>query len=182
MMAAGLGMGSVFIGSWIGSWIFWPIHSPFIANVFSGWVWNAWLWLVFAPISLVVARIFPVNTTLFVWVGGVSGFFFWLLLNTALFGFEKFEVFPLYALSCLLWFIAGLFWAWGFARRGEYLFRKAQERAKALSKSNERHYAQWAAVPENTTTVDSSTADTPSAEQTSSGETQTAEAKREPEL
>jgi|GEM_PF-4294264 len=124
VLAAGLGAGAAIIGAWLGTWL--P-HSVFSANVFvAAWAWNAWLWLVFAPMALVVARVFPLNSTSFVVVGGISGFLFWFFLDTALRGFERFWAFPLYALSCLFWFAAGLFWAKSFARRGEHFFRKAK--------------------------------------------------------
>jgi hypothetical protein len=170
-MAAGLGAVSAVAGSWLSAWLPLPRHSPFVATVFVGWAENAWLWLVFAPIALVVARLFPVKPTSFVWVGGVSGFFFWFALNTALFGVERFWELPLYALSCLFWFIAGLFWAMGFARRGAYLFRKAQENAEAISKPSEL----WVAASANTSTGEADTPAAASATQASSDETHAAE-------
>ncbi|MCL2012594.1 MAG: hypothetical protein FWG75_07410 [Cystobacterineae bacterium] len=152
-LACGLGVASTVIGSWISAWIVEMVFSspsPLIANVLGGWAWNAWLWIVFAPIAWVVARIFPIQTTSFVLMGGTCAFFFWLILHTALFGFERFSELPFYALSCLFWFITGLFWAWGFARCGEYFFRKAQEKAQAFSKANERYYVQWLSTSANT--------------------------------
>jgi len=178
-MAAGLGMVSIFVGSWINTWLPLPGHSPFIANVVAGWAWNTWLWLVFAPMALVVARIFPIKTTSFVLVGGISGFFFWLALNSALFGLERFSELPWYAVSCLFWFVTGLVWAWGFARRGEYFFRKAQENAEAISKSNERYYAQWVAASANLSTGEADTSAAACATPPSSNENET---KREPEF
>jgi len=176
VMAAGLGAMASILGSWISTWLPLPSHSPFVAHVFAGWIWNAWLWLVFAPIAFVVCRVFPVKTTSFVVMGGVSGFLFWFFLNTALFGFEIFLELPLYALSCLFWFVTGLLWAMGFARRGKHAFLKAQENAEAISKSNERYYAQWLAASEN---LSAAGANTPAVAQAPSSE---AETKHAPEL
>ena len=148
-MAVGLGISATLLGSWLGVWLSFSTPSPFLAHLFAGWSANAWLWLVFAPMAFVVARVFPVKATSFVWVGGISGFVFWFVLNTALFGFERFWAFPLYAFSFLFWFIAGLFWARAFARRGASFFHKAQENAEAVSKSDERYYAQWVAASAN---------------------------------
>jgi len=160
IIAAGLGMGAAVMGSWVSAWLPLPSQSPFLAYVFAGWTWNAWLWLVFAPMALVVARVFPVNTTSFVGVGGATGFLFWFFFNTALFGVERFLEFPWYAASCGLWFIAGLFWAKGFARRGEYWFRKAKENAQAIAKSNEHSYAQWVAASAQVPSGEAETAET----------------------
>ncbi|MCL2625420.1 MAG: hypothetical protein FWD46_01200 [Cystobacterineae bacterium] len=186
VMACGLGVVSTAIGSWASTWIVkwaWRSHGPFIENVFAGWLWNAGLWLVFAPIALLAARVLPTRAALFVGLGGISGFFFRLFLDTALFGFERFSDFPLYGLSCLFWFITGLVWAWFFARWGEHFFRKAQENARALSKSNERYYAQQLASSMEASAGDTNAcADPVSSSETEaekvSGETGATEAKR----